>query len=362
MSADRPVIVLVTGADLRRGAPGGTRTYVLGLSRFLVGRGISVSIVGNGPADELASGVRVDSVLPAHVPSARVFQKALRRWGKSTDPSQVGILHFQRPDDGAALPDRFGLSVCTLHGDAWKSVRRRRGRVAARAYRGLERRGIGRFRRLLAVDARTAISYEARYPHLADRVEVVPVAVELEDAPDAPGRPAEYDPPRYLFVGRLSPEKRVDAVIRALSVPGLSGARLRIAGAGPSEAALRRLADGRSVEFLGPLSHERLSHEYRRATALVLASEFEGLPTAALEALASGCPVVAVRGSGLDEILSTDRGVLADDTEDLPRAMDDARRLRASHDRISFPMEYSWSSVGPRILEVYRRVRSEAIS
>jgi len=25
-------------------------------------------------------------------------------------------------------------------------------------------------------------------------------------------------------------------------------------------------------------------------------------------------------------------------------------------------MEYSWSSVGPRILEVYRRVRSEAIS
>jgi glycosyltransferase involved in cell wall biosynthesis len=147
----------------------------------------------------------------------------------------------------------------------------------------------------------------------------------------------------------------VDAIIRALSMPPLSGASLRIAGTGPSEENLRRLGRGLAVEFLGPLNRDALKREYETASALVLASEFEGLPTVALEALAAGCPVVALEGNGLDEILPSRGGVLARSLQDLPRAMDAALRLRAAGTRVSLPEEFTWSSVGPRILEVYRK-------
>ncbi|HEY8558689.1 MAG TPA: glycosyltransferase family 4 protein, partial [Actinomycetes bacterium] len=114
-----------------------------------------------------------------------------------------------------------------------------------------------------------------------------------------------------LFVGRLTPHKGVDRLIRALP----AGAGLRIAGSGghdprPPERdypdLLRRLAEGRDVRFLGPASEEDLPGLYRRAAVLAMpsvdrtcygrpvpVSELLGLT--ALEAMSSGTPVVASR-------------------------------------------------------------------
>ena len=122
-----------------------------------------------------------------------------------------------------------------------------------------------------------------------------------------------------LFVGRLTPHKGVDRLIRALP----AGAGLRIAGSGghdprPPERdypdLLRRLAEGRDVRFLGPVSEEDLPGLYRRAAVLAMpsvdrtcygrpvpVSELLGLT--ALEAMASGTPVVASRIGGLAEVV-----------------------------------------------------------
>ena len=122
-----------------------------------------------------------------------------------------------------------------------------------------------------------------------------------------------------LFVGRLTPHKGIDRLLRALPV----GAALRIAGSGghdprPPErdypALLRRLAQGRDVEFLGPVPDAALPGLYRGATVLALpsvdrtcygrdvpVSELLGL--VALEAMASGTPVVASRIGGLAEVV-----------------------------------------------------------
>ncbi|MFL6298791.1 MAG: glycosyltransferase family 4 protein [Actinomycetes bacterium] len=122
-----------------------------------------------------------------------------------------------------------------------------------------------------------------------------------------------------LFVGRLTPHKGVDRLIRAL--PARAG--LRIAGSGghdprPPERdypdLLRRLAEGRDVRFLGPASEEDLPGLYRRAAVLAMpsvdrtcygrpvpVSELLGLT--ALEAMASGTPVVASRIGGLAEVV-----------------------------------------------------------
>src|SRR5438067_9530261 len=80
-----------------------------------------------------------------------------------------------------------------------------------------------------------------------------------------------------LFVGRLTPHKGVDRLIEALP----PGARLRIAGSGGHDPApperdyprlLRRLAQNRRVEFLGPVADARLPDLYRHAAALALPS------------------------------------------------------------------------------------------
>jgi glycosyltransferase involved in cell wall biosynthesis len=157
-------------------------------------------------------------------------------------------------------------------------------------------------------------------------------SAELLGAPEARTRviyggadPRRFSPERdadrhgVLFVGRLTPHKGIDRLIRALP----AGAALRIAGSGghdprPPERdypdLLRRLARDREVAFLGPVPDPALPGLYRRAAVLALpsvdrtcydrhvpVSELLGLT--ALEAMSSGTPVIASRIGGLAEVV-----------------------------------------------------------
>ncbi len=357
----------MTGADLRPGAPGGTRPYVLGLARFLAARGLGVDILSNGPAAGVPDDCRVVPVSREFLPSSLRFQRALGRWGRRADTSEIGLFHAQRPDDLLVLPFEDGVppAVCTLHGNPMKGIRRRRGPWLAWAYRRAERKAIRHVEALIAVDSDTARAYRRRYPGLADRIHVIPIAVDVDSfrylgRESAPGDSLAGRV--LLYAGRLSVEKRVDRIVDAVAhTAALSEATLVIAGTGPEEHRLRRIANGAKVRFLGNLAPDRMGTWYRRADALVLASEFEGLPTVALEALASGCPVVALAGCGLDDVLRGGRGILAQSPAELPEAIVSALRLRGSGTTIAIPPEFTWPSVGPRILEVYRTVAPEVV-
>lgn len=358
-------VVLVTGADLRRGAPGGTRSYVLGLSRFLCRRGFAVDIVSNGPVEDAPSECRIIPVNSEYRPSTIAFHRSLRRWRPELSLQEASVLHFQRPDDIIPMLrwPRLPPAVCTLHGDAARGIRRRRGLMASWLYLRAEVRALHRFGAIAAVDSRTAETYRRRYPRISPRIEVIPVAVGdswIRVSSEEDHLPLQAPQPMFLFVGRLSVEKRVDRIIESIArTPALKGAKLIVAGSGPEAAALRRLADGLSVEFLGNLTQEALRPLYHRADALVLASEYEGLPTVALEALASGCPVISLAGSDLETILTDGRGVVVQDPVDLPQAMAASVGMRHSGPPITLPGRFTWSTVGDRILEMYRRAAEE---
>jgi glycosyltransferase involved in cell wall biosynthesis len=133
-----------------------------------------------------------------------------------------------------------------------------------------------------------------------------------------PGRAEPPGPPLILFVGRLAPHKRQDAVIRAFELyrrRHAPDARLVLVGAPINpryETAMRALADELSpghVTIESGLTPEQLAARWRSAHAFLCLSEHEGFCIPLLEACHFGVPVVARPVGGIPEVIG-DAGLL----------------------------------------------------
>lgn len=101
----------------------------------------------------------------------------------------------------------------------------------------------------------------------------------------------------FLIVSELVPYKQIDLAVRVCS---RLGRRLRIVGDGPQYRLLRKLA-GNTVEFCGRVSDDDLRTLYARSRAFLMPGE-EDFGIAAVESLASGKPLIALRRGGAVEI------------------------------------------------------------
>ncbi|MBM7488396.1 glycosyltransferase involved in cell wall biosynthesis [Bradyrhizobium sp. USDA 3686] len=120
--------------------------------------------------------------------------------------------------------------------------------------------------------------------------------------------------PRYLYVGRLSPEKSLDHLLLAFKeiLGSRSDAQLVLVGKGASEPELRDLAANlgiqQQVDFAGPKYDAALFHEYSKASCLVLPSHSEPWGLVVNEALSYGCPsVVSDRCGCVPELVDQGR-------------------------------------------------------
>ena len=100
----------------------------------------------------------------------------------------------------------------------------------------------------------------------------------------------------FLMVGRLIAYKRFDIAVAAFTRLGIP---LKIAGRGPEMKRLRKMA-GPNVEFLGRVNDEDRSRYYAECRAFIFPQE-EDFGIVAMEALASGRPVIAYRGGDIEE-------------------------------------------------------------
>ncbi|MBC7490257.1 MAG: glycosyltransferase family 4 protein [Glaciimonas sp.] len=113
--------------------------------------------------------------------------------------------------------------------------------------------------------------------------------IQLGPAPSAP---------RFLYVGRLSPEKSLELMLRAFwkVKETLPCVILVLVGSGPQRQELedlsRFLGLSESVFFMGSMDSDALADEYSRASCLVLPSYSEPWGLVVNEALSYGCPVV----------------------------------------------------------------------
>lgn len=130
-----------------------------------------------------------------------------------------------------------------------------------------------------------------RFVHIPNFIDIEPDATN-----HSPGR-------TLLYFGRLSPEKGLQTLLRAAAVAGVG---LRIAGYGPEQQELRRLAAevGADAHFLGHLDYAGLRAEILASRATVLASEwYENAPMSILESLALARPVVGADIGGIPELI-----------------------------------------------------------
>jgi glycosyltransferase involved in cell wall biosynthesis len=171
----------------------------------------------------------------------------------------------------------------------------------------------------------------------AGRLEVIPNGIDVEGFSSSAGTRescrSDLGLPDgafvWLAVGRLWKQKNFAGLIRsfAASRSAGEGAVLVIAGDGPLRPELQALAGDLGVEdavrFLG--RRDDPSGLMHAADALVLSSDWEGLPNVVLEAFACGLPVLATRVGGVPElVIPGSTGLLAvpGDTASLTVEMD----------------------------------------
>jgi phosphatidylinositol alpha-1,6-mannosyltransferase len=198
--------------------------------------------------------------------------------------------------------------------------------------------------------------------------------------PFAPGpRAADHDPPRsttLVTVARLSREKGIDDVVRAVALLRERGvpARAIVAGDGPEASRLATLADELhvrdAVELRGFVPHgASLIELLDEGDVFVLPSHSEGQPHALLEAMTRALPAIGTRVGGIPALLGGGAGILVDPRrpEQIADAVeqlhnDPAAAVRLSAEALEVARRYApeavVEAVWDRLCEVYPQLVS----
>ena len=143
--------------------------------------------------------------------------------------------------------------------------------------------------------------------------------------------------PLYLFVGRVSYEKNIDAFLK-LDLPGTK----LVCGVGPLEKQLKQRYP--QVRWMGLMAREALADVYAAADVFVFPSRSETFGLVMLEAMASGTPVAAYPVDGPLEVLGTPRGDVHGGVldEDLWVACQGALAV-SRHEARARALQFSWA-------------------
>ena len=173
--------------------------------------------------------------------------------------------------------------------------------------------------------------------------------IDLELFRSMPGTVLDLPRPLFLFVGRVSPEKNLEAFLR-LDLPGSK----LVCGGGPLLERYRR--EYPKVQFRGSTPRDALVAIYGAADAFVYPSLTDTFGLVMLEALACGTPVAAYPVAGpLDVVGGSDGGVLDTDLRQAALAALSVPRERAR----ARALEFDWDAVSRQFLSHLAPIRRQ---
>jgi D-inositol-3-phosphate glycosyltransferase len=375
---------------------GGQNVHVAALATALAGRGHRVRVysrrdaadpperVGLGPGVEVvhvpagpAEPIGKDELL-RHMPAFGAWLAA--DW--VADPPDLVHAHFWMSGLAALTAAReHDLPVVqTFHAVGAVKRRHQKGADSSPPERIRLEAAIARTAALVVATTTDEVRELAAMGMPRTNAVVVPSGVDTDHfGPEGPATPRTVEH-RLVSVGRLVPRKGYDLAIRALR--GLPDTELVIAGgppaagldADPEAARLRalaaRLGVGDRVVLTGQVGRADLPALLRGADLMVCTPWYEPFGITALEAMASGLPVVASAVGGLAEtVVDGVTGRLVPPNH--PRALagtlrqllhDPAERhsyAAGSVDRVQ--SRYTWERVATATEAAYRRVLTPAV-
>lgn len=152
-------------------------------------------------------------------------------------------------------------------------------------------------------------------PHVIPFFTSVMTDAQMDKARDVASCKTWSSPLRLLFVGRLSPSKNVDTIIRAIALVAQTGVVLHcdILGDGDERAHLQALAQElgvtEMVQFHGGVTFKTVLSFYEQADILILLSKTEGWPKVVAEAMAFGLVCIGSDLGLVSHILGEGRGI-----------------------------------------------------
>jgi D-inositol-3-phosphate glycosyltransferase len=199
--------------------------------------------------------------------------------------------------------------------------------------------------------------------------------IPMDVAKESLGMPLNMN--LLLFVGRIEPLKAVDSILHALKLVQQTTPHLleqtvfTIIGGDPANSAdtelqrLRALTDQLGltnvVHFIGAKDQEHLHLYYAAALAVIMPSDYESFGMVALEAMASGAPVIASQVGGLAFLVKDgESGFLIPVREPELLAQRLCHLLSApaafTHMRLAAverAKQYTWSAIADRLISVF---------
>ena len=177
------------------------------------------------------------------------------------------------------------------------------------------------------------------------------------------GAPGEY----LAFVGRISPEKRVDraiAIATACRRPLKIAAKIDPADREYFERDIRHLLDNPLVEFIGEINERQKGEFLGRAAALLFPIDWpEPFGLVMIEALACGTPVVAFRGGSVTEVIDHGAtGFVVDSLDEAIAATCRIETLDRSQCRRTFERRFTSERMALDHVAVYEQLIRRAAS
>ena len=315
---------------------GGLERVVQGLAGGLEDRSHSVTVASVGTADDdlcpfleplSAKGVEVREIRVPH----RAYLLERREMAELIRELSPDVVHTHgyRPDVLARGPaQRQGIAtVSTIHGftgNGWRN----------RFYEGLQVRAFKKFDAVVAVSEplRDQLIRAGVPKDRAWMIRNAPVSsgCKLSKAQARESLGLHPDVPIVGWVGRLSPEKGPDVLLRAMTLIGEPLACVSYLGDGPLRAALE--AQEREMLAQGSLDSDQVRFHgsvpdagrlLKAFDLMVLSSRTEGTPMVLFEAMDAGVPVVTTCVGGVPDVVTEQEAILvhSEDAEGLARGI-----------------------------------------